>query len=317
MASRSRAAAAELLSRGPPPEAAAPIRDEVRAGGNGLRKYLLSQYKAGHLNARQLASTCYWSTHGGCFGVADLALHPDIDHAAEHVRAALDVRSLESFYVVDMPVWDHENQVRTHVKFPFNLPHEQVAASFLEDPRQWDPINFDADALPPEFSDHSVVRDGDVRVFPVGYYSDAVPHTRSDSFIAYYLSNGLNARRFLLCSVRKSDLCKCGCKGYCTLGQVLRVLTWSFTALASGIYPATSHDNGPLDHRRSLLRGTEIASGWRGALCEIRADLLEITQALGFKNWQNPLNPCFVCSCIRPVQVSSQYRCINMVPPRS
>ncbi|CAK0840011.1 unnamed protein product, partial [Prorocentrum cordatum] len=210
------------------------------------------------------------------------------------------VRSLESFYVVRLPVWDHEQEARTHVDFPMNLPHEQVAASFAEDPRQFDPINFDADTLPPEFSEHSVVRDAPGgRAFPVGFYSDAVPHTRSDSFIAYYLSNGLNGRRSLLCSLRKSDLCKCGCKGFCTLGQVMRVLTWSFCALASGLYPATNHENGPLDHSRCALRGTEICSGWRGALCEIRADLLEITSSLGFRNWQNPVNPCFVCSCIK------------------
>eukprot|EP00959_Pyramimonas_sp_CCMP1952_P018637 393695-Pyramimonas_sp.AAC.1 len=289
MASRSRVAAAELLARGPPPEQAAPISDEVRAGGERLRKYLLSQYKEGHLTARQLATTCYWATQGGSFGVADLGLHPDSDHAAEHVRAALEVRSLESFYVVRLPVWDHEQEARTHVDFPMNLPHEQVAASFAEDPRQFDPINFDADTLPPEFSEHSVVRDAPGgRAFPVGFYSDAVPHTRSDSFIAYYLSNGLNGRRSLLCSLRKSDLCKCGCKGFCTLGQVTRALTWSFCALASGLYPATNHENGPLDHSRCVLRGTEICSGWRGALCEVRADLLEITSSLGFRNWQNP-----------------------------
>jgi hypothetical protein len=39
----------------------------------------------------------------------------------------------------------------------------------------------------------------------------------------------------------------------------------------------------------------EFADGWCGALCEMRADLLEIVGMCGFKTWSNVLNPCFCC----------------------
>ena len=68
--------------------------------------------------------------------------------------------------------------------------------------------------------------------------------------------------------------------------------------LAGGNHPDARHDGSafPPDDPRIQLCGTPLANGYCGALCEMRADLLEIVTACGFKTWQHVENPCFCCS---------------------
>eukprot|EP00959_Pyramimonas_sp_CCMP1952_P362513 7591831-Pyramimonas_sp.AAC.1 len=87
-------------------------------------------------------------------------------------------------------------------------------------------------------------------------------------------------KRFLICVIKKSDLCACGCQGWCTIGCVHRILTWSFTTLSKGVWPSFDHNGEPLDEMRSTHRGFQLAGGKCGALCEYRADLLEIVTSL-------------------------------------
>jgi len=134
-----------------------------------------------------------------------------------------------------------------------------------------------------------------------GTFSDAVPHTKRDSFFAFYWSNILDGERILICALRKKDLCRCGCRGFCTLGQVMRVISWSFNCLATGKFPGQRHDQTPFEHgsARQELAGKSLAGGLVGALVEMRADLLEIVGACGFKQWSNVDHPCFLCESSR------------------
>eukprot|EP00959_Pyramimonas_sp_CCMP1952_P388619 8143025-Pyramimonas_sp.AAC.1 len=50
---------------------------------------------------------------------------------------------------------------------------------------------------------------------------------------------------------------------------------------------------------RAARRGFPLASGMCGALVEMRADLLEFQQSLGFRRWDNLRAPCFCCNCSR------------------
>eukprot|EP00969_Alexandrium_andersonii_P289998 12818260-Alexandrium_andersonii.AAC.1 len=56
------------------------------------------------------------------------------------------------------------------------------------------------------------------------------------------------------------------------------------------------------------LRGLELAEGgYCGALCEMRADLLEFVGALGFKAWPNEAHPCFCCNSHRDTLICLLY----------
>ena len=100
----------------------------------------------------------------------------------------------------------------------------------------------------------------------------------------------------MICSLRKSDLCQCGCRGLCTLQAVMRLISWSMNCLASGTWPEVRHDGSPFEGWRADIGGTFLAEGRCGAVVEMRADLLEIIGALGFtQSWSDTSHPCFLC----------------------
>ena len=124
-------------------------------GGMGLRRYLLTKYKEGRMTAADITGNAFHSMRAGALGVGDLALDPKKSaHAAEFVRTALHIQSLCKFYYIDLPVWDNEQNRRTHIRFPVNLPHEQFALSWADDPGAWSPLNFSLDEWPVGFADN-------------------------------------------------------------------------------------------------------------------------------------------------------------------
>ncbi|CAK0792057.1 unnamed protein product [Prorocentrum cordatum] len=79
-----------------------------------------------------------------------------------------------------------------------------------------------------------------------------------------------------------------------------RIVAWSCNILAEGTHPEFNHLGLPFaDELRHSQRGFPLADGRVCALTEMRADLLEIVQSLGLKNFSNYLNPCFACSSNR------------------
>eukprot|EP00969_Alexandrium_andersonii_P116051 5132052-Alexandrium_andersonii.AAC.1 len=77
------------------------------------------------------------------------------------------------------------------------------------------------------------------------------------------------------------------------------MIVWSFTALASGTWPTARRDGQALGADRRAKQGNPLARGLAGVLCEMRADLLEHIQAMGFKTRGNVDRPCFLCSAAR------------------
>ena len=272
--------------------------------GKQLRRYLLSEYKVARLTAEQVCTLAWFGTRAGAKGVADLAMAPHRRDQARHLDRVLEVRSKDSFYMVQLPMWDKKKQQRYLEDFPMALPHEAFPREFALDPDAYDPvIGQEKGRLSDSFFKHEVYLQKQAKACPVGYFSDAVPHTNRDSFIAFYWSSIISGKRHLICSLRKQDLCQCGCKGYCTLHLVMRVIAWSFNCLASGIWPEVRHDGqqhlSP-DTDRYQLAGTFLADGRCGAMVEMRADLLEIVSALGFAIPWTPgtvPHPCFLCDC--------------------
>eukprot|EP00959_Pyramimonas_sp_CCMP1952_P117901 2465415-Pyramimonas_sp.AAC.1 len=74
---------------------------------------------------------------------------------------------------------------------------------------------------------------------------------------------------------------------------VMRIIVWSFNCLAKGLYPPEDHDQQPFaNESRFNLRGFDLtADKLCGALCEYRADLLEMIDSLGFTRWNSVRNP--------------------------
>ena len=267
--------------------------------GLAFRRHLLQRYKAGEMYAKDVATIAYYASRAGATGVADLAVDPSDSsgRAAERLQKVFSGRARDLFYWTDVTMFDKKTSTRTPMRFPMHLPHENFAKQHRLDEKFATCVRTAAaEDLPPSFASHPVVvAKGADWTVALGYFSDAVPHTHSDSFYVFYWSNLLFHQRHLIAVVRRSDLCRCGCAGQCTFAAVMRVIVWSFNVLATGEWPAFRHDGTALDERRAALQGP-LAGGFAGALVEMRADLLEFTTALGFKTWANNDKPCFCCS---------------------
>ena len=209
----------------------------------------------------------------------------------------LDVCVDDAFYYAKIPMWCSTEEKRVHREFPMRLPHEAFAAEDEKKPKDFNVLSFSPEELSPMFVNHVVTRNHPGMTVPLGYFSDDVPHTKKDSFYTTYWSNALTGKRYLICSIRKTDLCKCGCKGQCTFGEVQRIIAWSFNILTTGQHPEFNHLGLPFptEHMQWLRRSTDLAGGKRGALCEMRADLLEYVGACRFKQWSHVEHPCFCC----------------------
>eukprot|EP00969_Alexandrium_andersonii_P121853 5387748-Alexandrium_andersonii.AAC.1 len=54
-----------------------------------------------------------------------------------------------------------------------------------------------------------------------------------------------SGRRHLCAVLRKSEMCKCGCRGWCSVFSVFLMIRWAFESMGSGIYPSERHDGQP------------------------------------------------------------------------
>ncbi len=235
-------------------------------GGKGLRYYLLDSYRKGHSTAKDVCVIAYWAQVAGAHGLSDLALSPNQTggNFATHLKRAVGIRAESIFYIASVPLWSNTKQERELESFPFLLPHVVFSNMYKKSPHLFDPLNLDPSELPPHWWSHSVLLSHGERAVPVTLYSDGVPHTKNDSFYAWYFQIGSDPTRHLLCSVRKLDLCQCGCRGMCTFGAIQRVLAWSMNAVACGNFPTANHIGEGIEYPEL----GPLAGGYVGGLIE-------------------------------------------------
>ena len=148
--------------------------------------------------------------------------------------------------MVDVPGHSKHDLHRTShsvATLPF---HEQIATAIQKEPGTYT-LLADRKAkrdLPPVYWNHKVVRDHpDEPVIPLALFMDAVPYSITDSVLGLRCVNLLSGRHFLYGVLRKKNVCRCGCKGWCSYRPMFPMATWSVRALANVAYPAARHDN--------------------------------------------------------------------------
>eukprot|EP00959_Pyramimonas_sp_CCMP1952_P066990 1398921-Pyramimonas_sp.AAC.1 len=171
-----------------------PIVPRETDGGEGLRRYLLTQYEQGLIPA-SMVNTIAWhcARAGSAHHIQDLAHPPESTHHAEHLRGVLESRSTETFFSPRIPMWDRVADRRVLAKYPMNLPLDQFAESWRDKPADWNPQNFDAADIPPTLANHPVAIANPNKTCPLGYFSDGFPTTKRDGCIAHYFSNSAGA----------------------------------------------------------------------------------------------------------------------------
>ena len=142
-----------------------------------------------------------------------------------------------------------------------------------------------------------VTRNPTEHVWPISLFVDGVPYSQVDSVIGFWLVNMVNGQRYVFATLRKKFMCRCGCKGWCSLFAMFRCLRWCLTSLSAGVYPAERHDGSPWkpsDAARAVLANTPL--GVKAALIHVKGDWAEYNSTLGFPAWNSSVRACFACN---------------------
>ena len=201
-------------------------------------------------------------------------------------------------YFADAPASTDDEAFRGSHTFAFILPHEALFESFVNDPDMLHKLQDKVDKgdLPPCYHEHPLVVAGGKPMVPISLYADGLPYALHDSVTGFWLKNEITDERMLLCLVRKSIVCKCGCRGWCTMHTIFAVLAWSLRCLAAGQYPSCRHDGsefGPGELRRKANDGTSM--GLAAACIYIKGDWSEYATTFGLPTWADTMRPCYKC----------------------
>ena len=211
------------------------------------------------------------------------ALGPNSQTGAHqrHVDRCLGLdQSADDSYVIQAPGYDKLDVPRSVHDIPVALPHEALHDELTGTPQVLEDLQslVDRDALPPTYTTHPVVAPAHgAAVVPLAFYCDGAPFAEKDGFLAFWIQNLISGSRTLACVLRKSSLCQCGCRGYCTLFPVLNVLRWSIGVIRS-------------QSRRGALAA-------KAAVIYIKGDWMDYVTTMSFTSWTHNVHPCPMCFC--------------------
>ena len=279
--------------------------DERAVAGQSLFDMLVSMKQRGKLSAKHACLLAHYATVAGAEGPCQRLGKPDglqSGKYSQHFDAIVGAPKDQNYYNVNVPQTLRHAEKRTIVAYPLQLPHEILAQEFASrgEDMEREMKNHD---FPPAVLAHPVNREppppiASSTVFPFGLYVDGVSFgRREDTAIGFWLWEVCTDKRWLLTALRKSDLCDCGCKGWCSFWPIWSALEWSLQAMRAGYYPRQRHDGA--DFGKDLARQSlgDSSLGCRGSVVAIRADWSELAGTFGLPSWKDADHPCPFCTC--------------------
>ena len=117
-------------------------------------------------------------------------------------------------------------------------------------------------------------------VYLVGVYLDGASFARHDSALGLWMDSLLTQKRHLVPVLRKSSLCQCGCRGWCSLVPICSWLHWSCLSLALGRWPAARHDRSPFrPSEPTRIQNAGAPMGLRMAVVFVKGDWMEFVSS--------------------------------------
>ena len=260
-----------------------------------------------HLSARQVCTLAWWLAKAGLQGVvADLAVHPDRSSGqySKHFDLIAGTRAVdiaEDFYVADVAIHSRTQAKRIIQPMPVFTPLDALAEEIKSTPDMQAKLEacIEANALPQRYFDHIVKQRAPpgVPVYPCFLYIDGLKFQRTDGMVRITVKCLVTHVNHLCMAIRKSEMCACGCRGWCTIYVAMLVLGWSFEAMGDGIWFNAKHDGTPWEEGswRQKLAGTAL--GWFALIIFARCDMAEFVTTFGFPSWNTVEHPCPSCFC--------------------
>lgn len=107
-------------------------------------------------------------------------------------------------------------------------------------------------------------------------------------------------RRHAIAILKKSEMCRCGCRGWCSVWPVFSALRWMYRACSNGRMPDRRHDGRPFaaGDPRGQRAGAPIS---RSVLVWIKGDLVEQSTTFGLRGHASFWRPCTLCTATSDV----------------
>lgn len=271
---------------------------------------IVSLKRRGRLSAKEACIICFWATGAGSelskpsSKTAQVAYKPYLPeeqtgHYSRHFDSVtVPAGSHNSLSPIEVPVYNKYDGSRSVEQIYAAAAHELLAQEVADNPQLHHQLEawHSEDQLPQTYFSSPVVARHGNSVFPVVLYLDGVKFTRTDSVQGVFLYNLLSQRRFLVAAVRKGQLCRCGCRGYCTLFPVLLYIRWCLDAMATGRSPSNRHDNTPFfieEAHRERNAGLDMNAIFM--LLFVKGDWGEFGPTLSFPTLSHLYHPCMLC----------------------
>ena len=208
---------------------------DAETAGRELVSMLVMLKVMGVLSAKQTCILAWWAAKAGAVGeCVQVGLRPDQNSGkySKHFDSwsGAGASSLD-LYQLPLGRRLRFEAARTFTALPVRVPHEALGEELLQcgDAKVELETAIRTKDLPKRYFEHQAVRSAPAGtlVHPLCIHIDAVPFTRSDSILGITIYFLLTERRHLVFSIRKSEVCSCGCRGWCSLAPAFACLAWS------------------------------------------------------------------------------------------
>ena len=245
------------------------------------------------MTAQHACMLAFWAARANISGPASkLALKPQRQSGKYSVKfdsfTGIEVTPTDGsiYYLRNVSTFSRRQASKTSSSIATLPGHESLANELHGDPallRKLEVAKFNGD-LPDVYHSHPVVQqhahDG-VPVWPLAIYVDGIQVQDRETVIAFYIYSVISGVRHCMATLKKFELCRCGCRGYCTIVCMWAMIHWTLVALSLDRYPSSRHD--PLawdifDNVREALAGATM--GFAGALLYLKCDMAEWPKSL-------------------------------------
>ena len=272
--------------------------------GDELCNFLISLKLNGSLSARQACILAFFAFKAGAIGpVQQLAMKPDCQtgkYSQRFDKVAGTKPDTSLMYDLPLALRRRHDTVRTWTEVPVRLPLEELAKEIRDSPEVTAELRrtIAEGEMPKIYTEHPVVTGAPAGelVYPLSIYMDGIAHTRLDSALAVWCYFSTCGKRHLLAILRRSEMCNCGCKGWCTLFPLWCVVAWQLASMASGRHPSERHDGSPFrDSEAFRLAVAGSLLGFRILCIFLKSDIVEYSHSLGFPAHNDTIGPCPLC----------------------
>ena len=286
-----------------------------------LFNYVVDLKLDGKVNATQACILSFWACRSGATGLIEKLGRPPGKQSGSYsshfdsIVLPKDDDIHKSLCSVSVPGHRRSDATRCVTNVDVLYPLDLIATEFYLDPAKAKAdvaMALAEDRLPSSYLLHPVVAGADESevVLPYGRYLDKVPFQRTDSCLGWWLYNVLSGTRHLIAVLRASEMCKCGCRGHCSLYPMWSFFSWAFGALARGVHPEGRHDKKPFRKGEMYINmQANKPLGFKVAVIFVKMDMGEYP-TLGLASCASK-SPCPLCWCTKQDWTSDDWQDAN------